>query len=226
MATLSAGGSSVEAAEGTSSRDSSSKGTTRVVTLLHRLRAPKPSEFSRKRVINRNPPPKGKRRARGSVLASDPKSVSALQRVHEFENEQLTVSSGKLFCSACREELSLKKNVITSHVQSAKHKAGKSRLASKEAKERDIAVSLKTTDQQCPPVGETLPMDQRVYRVKVVKTFLRAAVPLNKIDTFRELLEENAFRLTDRRHMTDLVPFVLSQEVDEIKAEMNAALCQ
>ena len=52
--------------------DSSSEGTTRVVSLLHRLRAPKPAEFSRKRVIDRNPPPKGKRRAR----ASDPKSVS------------------------------------------------------------------------------------------------------------------------------------------------------
>ena len=43
-----------------------------MVSLLHRLRAPKPSEFSRKRVIDHNPPPKGKRRAR----ASDPKSVS------------------------------------------------------------------------------------------------------------------------------------------------------
>ena len=79
MATSSASGSSVEAAEGTSSyeaHDSSSEGTTCVVSLLHRLRAPKPSEFSRKRVIDRNHPPKGKRRARGSVLASDPKSVS------------------------------------------------------------------------------------------------------------------------------------------------------
>ena len=66
---------SVEAAEGTSSHEaheSSSERTTHVVSLLHRLRAPKPSEFSRKRVINRNHPPKGKRRARGS----DSKSMS------------------------------------------------------------------------------------------------------------------------------------------------------
>jgi len=62
---------------------------------------------------------------------------------------------------------------------------------------------------------------ERVYRVKVVKAFLRAAVPLNKLDTFRELLEESAFRLTDRRHMSDLIPFVLSQEVEQIKAEMD-----
>ena len=63
MATSSAGGASVETAEGTSSHeahDSSSEGTTRVVSLLHRLRAPKPSEFSRKRGIDRKPPTEGK----------------------------------------------------------------------------------------------------------------------------------------------------------------------
>ena len=63
MATSSADGSSVEAAEGTSSheaQDSSSEGPTRVVSLLHQLRAPKPSEFSRKRGIDRNHPTEGK----------------------------------------------------------------------------------------------------------------------------------------------------------------------
>ena len=48
-------------------------------------------------------------------------------------------------------------------------------------------------------------MEQRVYRLKVLKTFLRAAVPLSKLDAFRDLLEENSFHLTDRRHMSDLV---------------------
>ena len=40
-------------------------------------------------------------------------------------------------------------------------------------------------------VGETLPMSQHVYRLK---TFLRAAIPLTKLDAFRDLLEENAVR--------------------------------
>ena len=45
------------------------------------------------------------------------------------------------------------------------------------------------------PVGETLPMEQWLYRLKVLKTFLRAAVPLSKLDAFRDILEENMFRL-------------------------------
>ena len=43
------------------------------------------------------------------------------------------------------------------------------------------------------PGGETLPTEQRVYRVKVVKSFLIAGVPLSKIECFRDFLEEHAY---------------------------------
>ncbi len=97
--------------------------------------------------------------------------MSASQRVSEFPQDCLTVSSSKLFCVACREELSLRKGVIANHVASTKHKNGKERLTLKEAKERDIAKALVESDKDCHPVGETLPEEQRVYRVKVLKTF-------------------------------------------------------
>ena len=60
-----------------------------------------------------------------------------------------------------------------------------------------------------------------MYRIKVVMAFLRAGVPLNKLESFRELLEENAFRFTDRRHMSDIIPFVSSQEHTRIKEEIG-----
>ena len=72
--------------------------------------------------------------------------------------------------------------------------------------------SLRSRDALEHPKGESLPDDQRVYRVKVVRTFLAAGVALNKLPEFRDLLEENAFRLTDRRRMSDLVPFIHDQE--------------
>ena len=71
------------------------------------------------------------------------------------------------------------------------------------------------------PVGETLPMEQWLYRLKVLKTFLRAAVPLSKLDAFRDILEENMFCLIDRRHMSDHVPFICVQERADIKAEIS-----
>ena len=57
--------------------------------------------------------------------------------------------------------------------------------------------------------------------MKVVTTFLKAGVPLGKVDKFRGLLEEHAYSLSDRRGMSDLIPFVQSEEQQQIKAELQ-----
>ncbi len=66
----------------------------------------------------------------------------------------------------------------------------------------------------------------RVYRVKVLRTFLKAGVPLGKVhvDQFRELLEENAFRLSDSSNLRDLIPFVRKQEQVSLQVEINGKL--
>ena len=38
---------------------------------------------------------------------------------------------------------------------------------------------------------------------------------------FRNLLEENAYRLTDRHYMSDLIPFILQQEQHCIQNEIS-----
>ena len=55
----------------------------------------------------------------------------------------------------------------------------------------------------------------------MVRTFLCAAVPLNKLDKLRSLLEESAFRLSDRRFMADHIPFILKEEQTTIKNELT-----
>ena len=192
----------------------------RVVSLLDRLKAPSAADISRPRKTKKNEPPHGKRQCKGAV-SSDPKGVSPQQRVREFGNESLTVSHGHLFCSACREQLSLKRSIIKNHIQSSKHHKSLQRMKHKEARERDIAESLRKYNQDVHPRGETLPEEQQIYRVKVVSTFLKAGVPLSKMDSFRDLLEENAFRLTDRRNMQDYVPFILKEEETRIQPEID-----
>ena len=78
--------------------------------------------------------------------------------------------------------------MLSGHVKSKKHLDGKQRLKDKSAEEYDIAQALEAMDQIHHPKGETLPTDQRVFKVKVVRTFLQAGIPLNKLDHFRELL--------------------------------------
>ena len=95
------------------------------VSILDRLRAPKPSELARKRKVAANPPPRGKRACKSTNVGTTPVHVKPQQRVTEFPGENLIVSNGKLFCQACREELNMKKSSVRSHVQSSKHKESK-----------------------------------------------------------------------------------------------------
>ena len=152
---------------------------------------PRPSDFARKRKIAANPPC-GKRRSRGAV-DTELKTVKPEKHVKEHPNEPLTVSNGKRFCRGCRKELCLKSSSLKNHLSSSKHLEGKEQLDRKEAREQDIAQALKQYNSERHSRGETLPESQQVYRVKVVRTFLRAGVPLSKLGVFRKLLEENGF---------------------------------
>ena len=99
-----------------------SESDSQVSSLLRVLRSPTLSQLARKRKIQRNPsaPPTGIKRCKGTT-SSDPKSVKPLDCVKQYPGNHLVVSVGKLFCSACREELSTKKSIIDLHIKSAKH---------------------------------------------------------------------------------------------------------
>ena len=92
-------------------------------SVFHALKAPTLSDLTRKGSVHCNPPPKGKRRAHGEG-SSEPKSTTASKRVKEFPKECLEVTGAgksKLFCKACREKLSLKKNIIVSKCHLRSH---------------------------------------------------------------------------------------------------------
>ena len=43
-------------------------------------------------------------------------AVGARQRVSEFSDETLVVSSGKLYCQACSTVISKKKSIVNNHI--------------------------------------------------------------------------------------------------------------
>ena len=192
-----------------------------IPSLLSVLRAPRLSDLTRKRKTQTNPGKPRKKTRPTSSAASEPKGVKPQDRLKKFPKEQLSVSAGKLFCKAYREELSLKSSSLSNHLKSQKHKDGKRRLQKKEAGERDIAKQLAVYNEENRTVGETLTESTQVFRVKVVSTFLRAGIPLNKLDVFRELFEENGCRLTDKRNMFDLIPFIQKRETGDISEEIK-----
>ena len=108
--------SSLSTTSGFEADDSSS--TDGVRTILNTLKAPTASMLARKRKTHSNPPTGMKRRTTTVKADYEPKSVTPSSRVREFPDENLTVSAGNLFCSACREPVSLKKSVIKLHLDS------------------------------------------------------------------------------------------------------------
>ena len=119
---------------------------------MDKLKSPTSSDLVRKRKLASNPPPKGMKRSK-------------------FAGENLAVLSGKLFCNACRETLSVKKSVLIQHVKYVERATGKECIASKQARERNIADMLRKYDKDEHPIGETLSEEVRVYRIKVVTSF-------------------------------------------------------
>ena len=115
-----------------------------------------------------------------SHLGLDPKGVSPNQRVKEFPTEPLTVSHGQLFCSACREQLSLKRSILKSHVESVKHRNAKERLARKDARELDIASSLRKYNEQVHPRGETLLPKESFHYLNLVLEINRTTLLRNR----------------------------------------------
>ena len=181
--------------------------TSSSLSILDVLKAPDKSDLARKRKTEK-PKTTGadKKRKSRAPNQTDPKTVSPADHVKQFPGECLEAQHDKLFCAACREELSLKKSTVKSHIYSGnKHKDAKDRLAKKEARERDIAHSLVVYDKM-EQSGTSVSMAERVYQVKVVENFLRAGIPLAKVDDLRALLEENGLKLTHSSHLTDYIP--------------------
>ena len=194
----------------------------KVTSILDRLRAPNASDLSRKRrlVVNTG----GNRRAQGKVSAKkavyEPK-ISAEERVEKFKDETLKVVRGNtLFCQSCKEEISVKKSNLSTHISSKKHKTNKEKQAKMAKRENDIAEALTIYDAEHHPKGEKLSTSTRVFRVKVVQAFLKSGTPLNRVEYFRELFEEADITLTSQSNLRQLIPFILEEEYKMIYKEL------
>ena len=126
-------------------------------------------------------------------------------------------SAGKLFCTSRREEVELKRSIVQQHISSEKHAIGKGKLANKIVREHDIADILVNYDKEVHSVGETLSNAQRVFRYKVVRTFLKAGVAIAKTDQFPQILEENGYSLTHSSRLSSLIDIIHKEEMKKVK---------
>ena len=170
------------------------------------------ASISRERVPKSNT---GKYKERGN---SDPKNVSLRDRIEEFPEENLCLRGGKLFCNGCKEILSSKKSILKNHFASKKHAAGKEKLKVTKKRDQTIEEALRKEKHN---KDSTLPVEERAYRLQVVEEFLKAGIPIRKMDKLRTLLERQGYRLSHSSNMMDYVTIIYKQEIERIKAEIR-----
>ena len=88
-------------------------------------------------------------------------------------------------------KISLKKSTIKKHVESAKHKKSLSDIAKSKTESQTILECLQRRDKRENVAGSSLPVNMRLFRFEVVESFLRAGIPLAKLDVLRSLLERH-----------------------------------
>ena len=159
-------------------------------------RRPEPAEIARDRSLQNT---KGKYDIKGT---SDTKNVSLHDRINQFPDQLLIVRGTKIFCDACKEILSSKKSVIKLHCASQKHVRSKERSKKSKLKEQTIAEAL---SREKTRQDSTLPLAQQAYRQEVVEEFLKAGIPISKIDELRSLLEKNGHRLTSSSNLAQYI---------------------
>ena len=187
-----------------------------VQSVLGVLRAPKASDLARTRKISANSGDKTK----STSAAYGPKHISAKQRIEEFKNKSLMVIRGnEIFCHSYKEKVAVKKSNLGAHLSSKKHKLNKNKRAKTNKREEEIANAWCKYDEEKHPVGETLPTSTRVFRVKVVQSFLKSGTPINRLEYFRDLSEEAGMPLTSTPSMRQLIPFILEEEYKSVAEE-------
>ena len=150
--------------------------------------------------------------------------MSLWDRLKDFPGETLTLENGKINCSACSEILNSRKSTVRDHCRSAKHKKSKAEQEKSKCMAQTIAQALRRSDANSGmrhAGGQILPMDMRVWRMRVLHDFLSAGIPVCKIDDLRGLLESNNYRLTDSSNLSKLIPLILEEELLLIKAELR-----
>ena len=96
--------------------------------------------------------------------------VSPQQRVKEFPGEFLTVSSGKLYCEACRTVVAVKKSVVKLHVTSERHKSGEEKCEQQSQRQQCLKESWESYQKRHSLAGRGLsaavPTEQCLRRIE------------------------------------------------------------
>ena len=185
---------------------------------------------ARPRILQKRAPPRGGARGPAdsskSSRCTTESGVSPATRIADpqFANDGFIVDASntkRVWCSGCKVSLGTKLNVLQQHARSQKHKKKLEAARKKALKFIEINKQLEraaAADVQVAGGARGTLSDRTVARrISVVEGFLRAGVPLAKIDPLRPVLEEGCTALTSASHLYEFIPIIQKAEVERVK---------
>eukprot|EP00967_Tisochrysis_lutea_P134210 scaffold236692_cov41-Tisochrysis_lutea.AAC.3 len=172
----------------------------------------------------RQKPPIGKRgRKEARRKTKDPKSVKATTRLAEFPDQTFLISQGKLYCKACKTDVTLIKSSIHKHISTSKHKDNLAKFNIRNAWDEDIKVFLSDYFKEHPDEigGTNIAPETLLHRYRVVAGCLKNGVPLEKVDGLRPLLEVGGRALCHSSGLRAFIPKIEEQEILRLRGELE-----
>ena len=143
---------------------------------------------------------------------SDTTKVPLHDRVKQFPEESLVVKEGKMFCNGRREIVSSKISILEVYASFKKHQKSKDRLKNFKLKDETILESFRRENTS---KNSTFPVEECAYSLEVIIGFLKAGIPIAKIDMCQPLLEKNS------PHLGQYASIALKKEIENIKKELR-----
>lgn len=167
-------------------------------------------------------PPSGLRRSQGGASVQ-PATTKLIKLRIEQHPDVLTVDAGVLWCKACKEAVIPHKTNTSTHINSKKHEASVTAMANVTANSVRLqkGITQFTKAGATEAIGSTRDAAETMCRVKIVRSFLAAGVPIEKLDKLRPLLQEYMkHRLTSAPHLRLLVPCIEQTELQHVQEEV------
>ena len=198
--------------------------------------APAMAAHERDRKLPQKPPAGVRGRSTNTRKTQEPKQMSVKARIESLisvcgackvEGTKLVkplteAGNGALFCRCCKEEVSLIKTIGKVHCNSTKHRGNITRWDLKKADDEEVKEQLEEYYKQNPDEKYgTVHPDEKLFRYRVVETFMYTGTPIAKVDGFRPLLQRAGQSLTDSSALGVFVPKIEGKELDMLKGELR-----
>ena len=76
----------------------------------------------------------------------------------------------------------MKKSIVKTHIRSKRHSDGKVRIEKEAERQVSIQSAWQAYEKKVNPIGETLRVEEKMWRLDVLMSFMKAGLAVTKID--------------------------------------------